>query len=77
MQNGVLQNDIDVDGDDLTLSLADNVNSGTLELNSNGTFIYEPIENFVGVDRFTHPRLDRGAHQPGERLFRLLGGVGG
>ncbi|MAE86127.1 MAG: hypothetical protein CMB80_25545, partial [Flammeovirgaceae bacterium] len=41
--NTVLNNDSDVDGDDLTAILVTDVSSGTLVLNSDGTFVYTHI----------------------------------
>ena len=40
--SGVLSNDIDLDGDPLTAVLDTDVTSGTLTLNSNGSFDYAP-----------------------------------
>jgi len=38
---GVLSNDYDPDGDDITVTLVEDVSDGTLELNSDGSFFYE------------------------------------
>jgi Ca2+-binding RTX toxin-like protein len=43
----------DLDGDDVTIRLANQVMAGTLSLNIDGSFQYRPNENFIGVDRFT------------------------
>ena len=52
--DGVLANDTDPDGDPLTAVLSGNVSNGTLQLNSNGTFVYthDGTENFT--DSFTY-----------------------
>ena len=62
--NGVLDNDTDVDGDILTAVLADNVDNGTLSLNSDGTFTYSPASNFNGTDSFTYNANDGTASSP-------------
>ncbi len=56
--SGVLSNDIDVDGDVLTAVLDTDVTSGTLSLNSDGSFIYTPTLNFNGVDTFVYVASD-------------------
>ncbi|MCF7921049.1 MAG: tandem-95 repeat protein [Candidatus Cloacimonetes bacterium] len=61
-ENGVLINDTDtVAGgwpDALTAQLTDNVIHGTLLLNSDGSFIYTPAENYFGQDRFRYQAFD-------------------
>jgi len=42
----------DVDGDSLTFLLVTGPTSGTLTLDSNGSYTYEPDELFVGTDQF-------------------------
>ncbi|MCH8043377.1 MAG: tandem-95 repeat protein, partial [Planctomycetes bacterium] len=56
---GVLTNDLDNDGDELSALLVENVTSGTLDLAVDGSFTYTALENFVGLDRFTY-RADDG-----------------
>lgn len=51
---GVTYNDTDVEGDDLSSIMVDNVSNGTLTLYSNGTFSYLPAFNFNGHDNFTY-----------------------
>jgi VCBS repeat-containing protein len=58
LQDDVLINDTDPDGDTLTASLVSNVTHGTLDFNSDGTFIYIPNENYVGEDTFTYEISD-------------------
>ncbi|MCH8046641.1 MAG: tandem-95 repeat protein [Planctomycetes bacterium] len=55
---GLLADDQDVEGDALAAVLVDSPHSGTLELNDDGTFLYTPLANFVGVDRFTYRASD-------------------
>jgi uncharacterized repeat protein (TIGR01451 family) len=52
--DGVLSNDIDVDGDTLTASLTDLPDNGTIEFNSDGSFTYTPNLIFFGTDSFTY-----------------------
>jgi VCBS repeat-containing protein len=56
--NGVLDNDTDSDGDNLTASLVTNPAHGELTLNSNGSFTYTPDDSFVGTDTFTYRCYD-------------------
>ena len=55
---GVLINDRDPDGPTLTVSLGDEPTHGTLALNINGSFTYEPDANFAGTDSFTYTVSD-------------------
>ena len=52
--NGVLFNDIDPDGDPLTATLVAGPAHGALTFNPDGTFTYEPDDNFNGMDSFTY-----------------------
>ena len=49
----------DVDGDTLTASLISDVEEGTLEFNSNGSFSYTPPEGFLGEAIFTYSITDQ------------------
>jgi len=51
---GVLGNDIDSTGNALSVSLASYNGAGQLTLNSDGSFSYAPVANFVGNDSFTY-----------------------
>jgi VCBS repeat-containing protein len=57
---GVLANDTDVDTAHaaLTAVLVANVQHGTLTLNPNGSFTYNPTANYNGVDTFTYKAND-------------------
>ncbi|MEP0546599.1 MAG: tandem-95 repeat protein, partial [Rhodothermales bacterium] len=55
---GVLGNDSDVDGDALTVSLVDDVDDGTLTLDPDGSFTYDPSPGFFGTDTFTYRAND-------------------
>ncbi|MCA9199711.1 MAG: tandem-95 repeat protein, partial [Planctomycetales bacterium] len=53
-EDGVLANDIDADGDDLSATLVETTRHGTLSFDSDGSFVYAPERNFFGVDTFTY-----------------------
>lgn len=55
---GVLGNDEDEDEDSLTANLEDGATNGTLTLNSDGSFEYEPDDGFSGQDSFTYRAND-------------------
>jgi VCBS repeat-containing protein len=56
-ENGVLANDVDVDGDTLSAVLVALPASGTVTLNGDGSFTYTPNTDFEGTDTFTY-RVD-------------------
>jgi len=51
---GVLANDYDVDGDNLTATLKTNVSHGVLVLKGDGSFTYAPKADFCGTDSFVY-----------------------
>ena len=55
---GILENDIDVDGDSLTATLVTDVSHGTLTLYADGSFGYTPVAGFSGADQFTYQAGD-------------------
>jgi hypothetical protein len=55
---GVLGNDSDVDGDALTARLDNDVGSGTLALQPDGSFTYSPDIGFFGTDSYTYSACD-------------------
>lgn len=55
---GVLGNDSDADGDAMFAELVNDVSSGTLSLNSDGSFNYSPDGGFTGTDSFIYRTLD-------------------
>jgi RHS repeat-associated protein len=55
---GVLQNDSDPDNDPLTATLVSTVSHGTLNLQSDGSFVYTPATHFLGTDSFTYKAYD-------------------
>ncbi|MDH3666966.1 MAG: tandem-95 repeat protein [Paracoccaceae bacterium] len=52
----VLENDSDVDGDGLWVSSYDATSSGggTVDVNADGTFTYDPADGFSGIDTFSY-----------------------
>ncbi len=55
---GVLNNDLDLEGDTLSAILLNRPLKGTLILNAKGSFSYTPNPNFTGVDSFTYKAKD-------------------
>lgn len=55
---GVLTNDSDVEGSALSVALVSGPTRGTLTLNSNGSFSYQPNANANGIDSFTYRAND-------------------
>lgn len=58
VDSGVLANDIDVDNDELTATVDTGPTSGTLQLNSDGSFSYTPAADFFGEDSFSYTVSD-------------------
>jgi uncharacterized repeat protein (TIGR01451 family) len=55
---GVLDNDSDPDGDDLTTVLVAGPTNGALTLNADGSFTYTPGSGYSGPDSFTYRASD-------------------
>jgi hypothetical protein len=51
---GVLVNDSDPDGDPLQAALVTTVSQGMLTFNLDGSFFYQPLAGFSGMDSFTY-----------------------
>ena len=68
---GVLDNDLDADGDNLTALLVSGPLQGVLSLSSNGGFNYAPTNHFAGVDTFTYQAND-GLASTGPALVSLM-----
>ncbi len=58
---GVAANDVDIDGDTLTVTQLTGASNGSLTLNANGSFSYAPALNWFGDDAFTYEVTDAGA----------------
>lgn len=55
---GVLANDVDADGDDLTVLITSTATDGIVVLNGDGSFTYTPNPDFHGTDSFTYTVFD-------------------
>lgn len=55
---GVLENDGDIEGDDLSALLASAPSHGGLTLNADGSFTYTPDRDFHGLDSFSYRAFD-------------------
>jgi hypothetical protein len=55
---GVLGNDSDTNGDALTARVVAVPKHGMVTLNSDGSFVYTPTQNFTGSDSFTYRAFD-------------------
>lgn len=74
----MLGNDVDVDGDVLTIVGFSAPQFGTLVDNGDGTFIYTPLQGFVGVDAFTYTVEDAaGAQATAQVYVNVLGDFSG
>jgi len=56
--NGLYKHSYDADGDALNFELLSTTRHGKLDLNKDGSFVYQPIENFNGVDSFIYKAYD-------------------
>jgi hypothetical protein len=55
---GVLENDSDPQGSALTASLVQSANNGTVTLNPDGSFFYQPAASYIGPDSFSYVAND-------------------
>jgi hypothetical protein len=58
VSGSVLGNDLDADGDVISVSLVDGPGQGTLALDPKGSFAYSPPADFFGEDRFRYRLFD-------------------
>lgn len=63
LSGNVLNNDNDPEGNTQTVSLVSGPTHGTLVLNANGTFTFEPNPNYNGTDQFVYQVCDDGTPQ--------------
>jgi VCBS repeat-containing protein len=59
---GVLANDTDADGDQLTAAVVAPPAHGTVSFNADGSFTYTPDANYNGADSFTYRAYDGSAY---------------
>jgi len=55
---GVLANDVDAEGDPLTVTVVDDPVNGTVALAADGSFVYTPNAGYVGLDSFMYRVFD-------------------
>ncbi|TFH37631.1 MAG: DUF11 domain-containing protein [Anaerolineales bacterium] len=55
---GVQSNDSDPNGDPLTVSIGSGVSHGSITLNGDGSFTYDPAPNYFGPDSFSYQICD-------------------
>lgn len=60
-EDGVLVNDTDANGDNLTATLVDGADNGSVVLRADGSFDYTPEPTFFGMDSFTYRASDGSA----------------
>ncbi|MDX1947811.1 MAG: Ig-like domain-containing protein, partial [Pirellulaceae bacterium] len=58
MAPGLLGNDSDEEGSPLSVTIVSGPEHGTLELQSDGSFVYVPTANWHGTDEFTYRTFD-------------------
>jgi VCBS repeat-containing protein len=68
---GVLLNDTNTQSDTFVAIIQTNVGFGTLILNSNGTFTYQPNQDFASTDSFTYV-ANNGTHNSNEATVTLF-----
>jgi VCBS repeat-containing protein len=73
--NGVLDNDTDPEGDNLTAVLVDGASSGTVTLNANGSFGYVPAPGFAGTVTFSY-QADDGTARSGTATVTITVSAG-
>lgn len=71
----VLANDSDADGDEIIITDFIQPENGTVELNSDGTLIYTPNQDFVGDDSFSYGVSDGRGETTDETGVTLIVGA--
>jgi VCBS repeat-containing protein len=56
--DGVMRNDSDPDGDSISVLVVTGPANGTLTVNANGSFLYQPATGFKGTDSFSYRATD-------------------
>lgn len=73
--NGVLANDVDVEGQTLSTSVETPPGHGSLSLAANGGFVYQPDANFHGRDEFGYRVSDGSAFAVGRAVIDVTRAV--
>jgi outer membrane protein assembly factor BamB len=68
---GVFRNDSDADADQLTAVLVSDVSNGTLTLNPDGSFLYQSVSGFSGIDQFAYFANDGSANSASAAVVSL------
>jgi len=77
-EDGVLQNDIDPNSDELNASVKEGPSNGDLGLMPDGSFVYVPNGGFTGTDTFTYEVRDgNGGTDTATVTIKIPGGAGG
>ena len=74
-RNGVLANDLDLDGIGLTAVLETEPSNGEVVFNEDGTFVYMPGLNFEGEDSFSYQVSNGSASSSGTVVINVLPGA--
>lgn len=65
VDSGLLANDSDTEGDELTIEITEGGTKGSIDINPDGSFTYRPFGDFFGRDRFKYRAVDgNGASEP-------------
>jgi ELWxxDGT repeat protein/VCBS repeat-containing protein len=73
-EDGVLDNDTDLDDEPLTANILSMPTNGTLEFENDGSFIYTPTTDFIGIDTFTYWANDGLANSATTTVLITVGG---
>ena len=55
---GILANDFDIDGNDFQIGATRGPAHGTLDISEDGSFVYHPFRDFIGLDHFSYSIVD-------------------
>lgn len=76
-ENGLLQNDFDIDGNYMVSIITQNPQNGNIYLNNDGSFTYSPNTNFNGVDSISYCIFDGNSlSTPNKAYFNIQGNTG-
>ena len=70
---GVLDNDSDADGEALTAALVESPLHGTVDLDSDGGFLYTPTAGYSGSDSFRYRAEDAASQSPETAVVVTVG----